>query len=229
MHKFVFSFIGLLVIAGLVALLGMQRAEREEQDRLAELHRNLDALEHVTQEHADLRNARAYGPRPTYPYPDAPDARWFRAGLPTNIYTPGQPWVDMAPPGDLGTHPPDPVIYRPDQPGLWFNPNLGVYRARVRPTRGRTNIDAYNTLNRVALDRLPTDTDPARATVALHRGADPLVPWVEDEPKTLTAEELAEPGPVLETEDGPVKIRIRSRIRVRDRGGNLVDLDPNKL
>ena len=232
MHKITFSFLGLLLIAGLVFILGMQRAEREWEQRLTRLHLALDTLTHVTQERADLRNATAIGRSFLHPYPDQPDARWFRAGLPTNNFAAGQPWVDMAPPGDLGLHPPDPVIYRADQPGFWFNPNLGIFRARVRPIPGIRNVELYNQCNQVNLSELPRDTDPARATRRLHAAADPLID--PDEASAPTAAEVEGENvedeatltrTYIKTEDGKVEIRIRTPIQVRDRNGRLRDLD----
>lgn len=94
---------------------------------------------------------------------------WFGDALPLNVALPSRhPWVDVAPPGDTADHPPDPVVHRPDQAGFWYNPNRGIFRARVTPQVSReATIELYNRLNGTGLARLPEDPDPDRIPMAL--------------------------------------------------------------
>ena len=82
---------------------------------------------------------------------------WFVAdGLPMNATVPGRhPWLDVAPPDDHSDHPPDPVITWEGQAGIWYNPNRGVFRARVMPQWSETaTLHLYNLLNDTELTRL---------------------------------------------------------------------------
>jgi hypothetical protein len=67
-----------------------------------------------------------------------------------------QPWLDIAPPGDKSDHPSDPVITRGTQAGFWYNPNRGLFRARVAPQFNEEDtLELYNRLNNSNLRALP--------------------------------------------------------------------------
>ena len=78
-----------------------------------------------------------------------------------NTAVPGrQPWLDIAPQGDHSYHPPDAVITRSDQAGFWYNPNRGIFRARVMPQWSPSaTLQLYNQLNSVELEDLPQFSD----------------------------------------------------------------------
>ncbi|MEM6459607.1 MAG: hypothetical protein AAF710_09480 [Planctomycetota bacterium] len=107
---------------------------------------------------------------------------WFGDEPPTNGLLSGsagtphgpRPWIDVAPPGDREAHPPDPVAVRRDQAQFWYNPNVGVFRARVAPTlREDEALAFYNRLNGVTLTELLRDTDPRRKPLAYTPGRTP--------------------------------------------------------
>jgi hypothetical protein len=113
-------------------------------------------------------------------WPVAVLPEWFERELPTNPLLPGvdgmdgRPWIDVAPPGDPSAHPPNPVAVESDQAQFWYNPNLGVFRARVPATLGEADaLMLYNRLNGVTLDALARDTDPARMPLAYTPGRPP--------------------------------------------------------
>lgn len=102
-------------------------------------------------------------------------AEWFGEDVPTNVLLdPDRPWIDLAPPGDLGEHPPDPVVYSVEQAGFWYNPTTGVFRARVRPASSEAQTLAlYNDVNGTALPDFEQIPDPSRQPLAHHPGHAP--------------------------------------------------------
>ena len=122
-------------------------------------------------------------------WPVAVLPEWFAGPLPSNGLLDGvdpnhvlgdgsdrpvRPWIDVAPPGDKSAHPPDPVAVRPDQAQFWYNPNVGVFRARVAPTLNEVDALAlYNELNGVQLAALQRDADPNRVPLAYTPGRTP--------------------------------------------------------
>jgi hypothetical protein len=94
---------------------------------------------------------------------------WFGEQPPVNYVVNGsRPWIDVAPPDDLSDHPPDPIIVSDDQAAFWYNPNTGVFRARIEQqfTDGRS-LGSYTTINDASLARLPFDPNPKRQPLAM--------------------------------------------------------------
>lgn len=147
---------------------------RESLSRLYERTSYFGALQTATQESRTL-----------WPVEVMPG--WFGDELPRNGLLPGvdksglhghtaaaRPWLDIAPPGDFNAHPPDPVAVRLDQAQFWYNPNVGVFRARVAPHLGEDDaLKLYNQLNGIELAALRRDTDPARRPLAYTPGTTP--------------------------------------------------------
>mgnify|MGYP000150310720 FL=1 len=139
------SLIAVMVLGVLAGVLYFNRTtEQGEQETaaviaaLAELH---EQAKHQT------AIATAVAGRDTVVAEVMP--HWFADGVPTNVLVAeGQPWIDLAPPGDEGVHPPDPVIHGPEQAGFWYNPTTGVFRARVMPQLSEAEtLAAYNKAN----------------------------------------------------------------------------------
>lgn len=88
---------------------------------------------------------------------------WFGEELPLNpLVSSRNPWIDVAPVGDLALHPPDPIITRDAQAGFWYNPNNGVFRARIRPGfTDQETLQVYNQVNSTGLAELPESRDLA--------------------------------------------------------------------
>jgi len=101
-------------------------------------------------------------------YPPQVHPEWFKDHVPNNpLVSSDRPWIDIAPPDDFHEHPPDPLITRPDQAAFWYNPNLGIVRARVpRQVSNRESLELYNRVNRLSLAALPTDDNPQRVPLA---------------------------------------------------------------
>ncbi|QQE10068.1 hypothetical protein JD969_11125 [Planctomycetota bacterium] len=102
-------------------------------------------------------------------FPDYVDAGWFTRGLPFNqMAGNGRPWIDIAPKGDWSDQPPDPVIVSDAQAGIWYNPNLGVFRARVKQQVSAVEtLKLYNKVNRLELRGLRRDKKERRMPIAM--------------------------------------------------------------
>jgi hypothetical protein len=102
--------------------------------------------------------------------------QWFGEDVPANALVQGdRPWIDLAPPGDLGEHPPDPVVYNEQQAGFWYNPTTGTFRARVSPASSEAQTLAlYNEVNGTALEAFDVIPDTSRKPLAHAPGQTPV-------------------------------------------------------
>ncbi|MEM9882970.1 MAG: hypothetical protein AAF800_08645 [Planctomycetota bacterium] len=153
---------------------------------------------------------------------------WFGDEPPTNGLLSGsagtphgpRPWIDVAPPGDREAHPPDPVAVRRGQAQFWYNPNLGVFRARVAPTlREDEALTLYNRLNGVTLTALHRDTDPRRKPLAYTPGRTPGTTQATLAPPGPSPQRLTPEAPLHvslpEATDAPPKPIGRARLKDR--------------
>ncbi len=160
MRLIVDSLIALMLVGILAAVLLHYQQEQRQLAKLRFVHHSLARLQKVTTYHSALDDFEpdAVQAKPkAFPRRVAPD--WFGDELPLNVLTSiHHPWLDVAPPNDTADHPPDPVIVRADQAGFWYNPNRGVFRARV-PAQftPQDTLRLYNRVNGTALLSLPTD------------------------------------------------------------------------
>ncbi len=161
--------IGLVSVVLVVIVLGLSQHRDAAQAATAESSTRdaLDRLYERAAYHGALQQSALQGFR----FPPVIEPAWFGLELPTNRSTPDQPWIDIAPPGDMGDHPPDPVVLREGQAGFWYNPNIGLFRARVPLGLGdRDAVERYNRLNDTSVARLPRDSDPRRQPLAFEPG-----------------------------------------------------------
>ncbi|MEM1355510.1 MAG: hypothetical protein AAGC44_09620 [Planctomycetota bacterium] len=205
----------LLVVLGGVVVLHTHR-ERDKQD-LAQTQQALSALHAQTAYQSTVKSAIA-GHEQVLVYIEPV---WFGEQLPVNQLVEGdRPWLDLAPPGDLNDHPPDPIVLDDQQAAFWYNPTTGVFRARVAPqlSEGRT-LELYNQVNNCELlgfeqtpspDRRPMahrpDQTPSRQYASFAAGWDNAAPSVE-QPVISTVQ----PGPdeVRPAEQGSPQVRPR--------------------
>lgn len=113
-------------------------------------------------------------------------ADWFGEDLPANVLLDGErPWIDLAPPGDLGKHPPDPVVYNNEQASFWYNPTTGLFRARVSPASSEAlTLALYNEINGTALSAFEQIPDPTRQPLAHVPGKTPVKQYASMANKT---------------------------------------------
>lgn len=164
MRLLIDSLIGLMLVGIVVGVLIHHRRAEAELDDARQVQAALDQLQTAAELHRVLE-AEGDARRG---YLRTVDPRWFGDAMPDNALLPDHAWIDVAPPGDTAAHPPDPVVESSDQPGFWYNPALGVFRARVpRQVSNRDTLALYNQVNTSALTALPLAADPARRPVAL--------------------------------------------------------------
>ena len=185
------GLIALLLVGVLVCVVLFHR----EQDEMTRHYQSVHDALIVLHERAFYHSVLGKDEQETMGYPKTISPLWFRAeGLPMNTAVPGrQPWLDIAPQGDDSYHPPDAVITRSDQAGFWYNPNRGIFRARVMPQWSPSaTLQLYNQLNSVELEDLPQSSDsPERSPLPLvtvsvvtpdSEGGEPKVTVVQDTP-----------------------------------------------
>lgn len=83
-------------------------------------------------------------------WPVTIDPDWFGANPPINRLTPpGCPWIEIASPDELTlSNPVVRVALDRDTAAFWYNPALGIVRARVGPTASDERaIRLYNAVN----------------------------------------------------------------------------------
>jgi hypothetical protein len=66
-------------------------------------------------------------------FPETVDPEWFHGDVPDNpLLSPSAPWVEVADTDQAALpHPPDKVAIDPGAARFWYNPRLGIIRARV--------------------------------------------------------------------------------------------------
>ena len=170
MRLIVDSLIALMLVAILGTVLLHYRQQQREFEQLSVVHRALAQLHEQTRYYrameqvhqAKQRHTRTLNPKTAFPEYISP--MWFDGELPLNVLVPlRQPWLDLAAAEDDGVHPPDPVITQPHQAGFWYNPQQGIFRARVPAQFSeQSTLDLYNRANGTSLTTLPRDDNPAR-------------------------------------------------------------------
>lgn len=154
----------MLVVIAATAVLHY-RANRQARDELVTVRDGLQSFDDQLAFQSALWQAREDS---VGDYPPQVMPGWFDAGPPSNpLLKTGHPWIDIAPPDDFSENPPDPLAENTNQAGFWYNPNLGIVRARVpRQVTDEQTLELYNRVNRVHLAELPDDPDPDRVPLA---------------------------------------------------------------
>ncbi len=159
------TLIALMLIALVAGVLYYQNLNTMQEQEYLDVHRALDELHNQMCFHAAVGdvecNDRGYA-KTVY-------TCWFSDGVPANNLTAGGlPWIDFAPPGDYAEHPPDPVIRDTGQAGFWYNPNRGLFRARIPQQESeQESLRVYNYVNQASLQSLPYDMALARKPLPL--------------------------------------------------------------
>lgn len=163
--------IGLMVTGVLVAVIVMQSERSKNREAIEDVRASLKQLHEKTDYHTALESAMQGQDTLIVHIEES----WFGDDLPKNALLDAKhPWIDLAPPGDLGAHPPDPIVTRPDQAAFWYNPTTGVFRARVKPHANEAKTLAlYNEVNNTYLSGLEDIPDPSRNPIAHQPGKVP--------------------------------------------------------
>jgi len=166
MRRVIDILIVLMLVAVLIGLVWHYRAEAKDLENYRTVHDAMSRLYEQALFHGTLDDQTTKAGFPLILQP-----KWFGDSLPVNVEAgEGQPWLDIAPLGDMSDHPPDPIIYNGEQAGFWYNPNRGLFRARVRTQfTDEETLALYNQLNNTALKSMPRDPRPERKPVSLEK------------------------------------------------------------
>ncbi|MEM9419704.1 MAG: hypothetical protein AAGA25_11735 [Planctomycetota bacterium] len=187
-------FVVLIVVAVVVFVVQSRPSTEDEAVTMAGVQQSLERLYDRASYYGALENSLE-STRTLWPVAMMPE--WFGDSLPVNTLLPGvvtedshrvvshpRPWIDVAPPGDQSSHPPDPVAVRRGQAQFWYNPNIGLFRARVPSHIGEDEALAlYNEVNGVEIAQLERDTNPARTPLAYTPGEPPSATMASREPE----------------------------------------------
>ncbi len=171
MRLLIDSMIVVMVVAIIVgAVVYRQESTRQDLD-LQAVRDGLAQFQEKLEFHGALWQVQDQG---AGQYPPQVMPGWFQGRPPKNtLVTADRPWLDIAPLEDYNDQPPDPLTTQPGQASFWYNPTLGVVRARVpRQNTDRLTLELYNRVNGTFLTALPGGNDPDRAPLAWN--ANPL-------------------------------------------------------
>ncbi len=141
----------LLVILMLGALLAGVAWQRQQQHLDADATFDTSLNVERFQQEIRLQAALADSGGAASGYPATIDPEWFKGDLPRNLLlNDGRPWVEIAALAERDhDHPRSIVALEPTTPAFWYNPRLGVVRARVPGgISDQRTIELYNEINR---------------------------------------------------------------------------------
>ncbi|MFO0827535.1 MAG: hypothetical protein U0572_05235 [Phycisphaerales bacterium] len=146
MRRLVINLLAAICFAAAIVIVvdGSERAaEREEA-----IAQTRDAVR-MLQVELDVHVAVESGPLGERKYPSSISPAWFEAQRPVNaLLRADSPWVEVAAADEIGLrHPRDPTVEGGHGAMFWYNPALGVVRARV--PRTLTDADAIALYNQV--------------------------------------------------------------------------------
>ncbi|WP_432798597.1 hypothetical protein [Poriferisphaera sp. WC338] len=165
MRLLIDTLIAVMLAMILVGVLFYHRGKSESGAQLEQVREALVRLRVAAVYHGGLKEA----PLSRAGYVITVSPSWFEEGMPRNeLLSADHPWIDVAPEGDMSDQPPDPVCVKKSQAGFWYNPNRGIFRARVPAgVTSEVTLVMYNRVNDCALPTLPAYIDEARGPVAL--------------------------------------------------------------
>ncbi|MBC7773139.1 MAG: hypothetical protein H7210_11625 [Pyrinomonadaceae bacterium] len=139
--------VGLVLVLAMLA--GVVYFKRESAERESAIKRAC-ASRHRMELEVRYRSASRLGGLNARGWPKTVDAKWFEGLPPRNsLLPPERPWVEIATPEQAGMHDP-PVRMAVDEhlAGFWYNPYLGIVRARVPVmVSDQEAVDLYNRVN----------------------------------------------------------------------------------
>ena len=144
--------VGLVLLVRFPARTGLAAAQAE-----ADAVTHTRAARIAIQEQIDLHTGLSPATQRTRTTPQSVDPSWFGPSVPTNPFFPassGIPWMEIAPAEERGLeHPRALVADRRDQASFWYNPAIGVVRARVSGAGSEADVRArYEAVNADTID-----------------------------------------------------------------------------
>lgn len=159
-----------LVLAVVLAVrAGARQFDRDVQTLAAELRRFQQVLRYQAIAEDVPVNARGW--------PETIDPAWFDRPPLNPLLDDDRPWVEIVPPEDAHLlHPRVRVGLDGTQSAFWYNPYLGVLRARVPPmVSDQRAAEIYNRVNGTSITSifaLPEEDAPPAEPVVTDAGAD---------------------------------------------------------
>lgn len=174
--------IGSMLIAVVAGGLYLYNTQANDQREVASVRAALQQLQEQAAYHTTVQSAMAGHDVLLVHLHRA----WFGEDVPSNALLAGdRPWIDLAPPGDLGLHPPDPVATSEEQASFWYNPTTGTFRARVSPaTSEAQTLALYNEVNGSSLPEFDVIPDTSRQPLAHIPGQTPAKQYASMANKT---------------------------------------------
>lgn len=193
MRPLIDSMILMLAVTLLIGAVSYRNAAERRERELTTVRQGLAQFDDKLALNSVLWQAQEQdaGEFPPQVMPD-----WFKDGLPSNPLAAGErPWIDIAPAGDYNDQPPDPLAEDSAQAAFWYNPNLGIVRARVpRQVSHRLTLELYNQVNGTNLRALPVDVDPDRAPLAFNPNPVTNVQHASPDKRTVGGVQTSEPA-----------------------------------
>lgn len=146
MRIFIDILIALMIAGILAGAVVMHRSNQEKQQQINTTRSEVRRF----QRQIVLKAAIAQAADRSAGYPETVDPAWFGDNLPMNLLLDeGHPWVEVAARGDrLLKHPTDPSANEMIDAQFWYNPYLGIVRARVpADVSDAKAVELYNSVN----------------------------------------------------------------------------------
>jgi hypothetical protein len=169
MRVLVDSVVAMLLAAVLGGVLVYERADQERDEAVQSARESVRRIG----EEIRLRAATGQTQLNGRGWPVTVDPEWFDRSIPQNLLlSADRPWLEIASPEEANLlHPPVRIATDRDVAAFWYNPGMGVVRARV-PVQisDRSTTTLYNEINAADLD-----------SIFERHGAPAAVEAVEDE------------------------------------------------
>ena len=144
----------LALLAGVVWYNRMDNSQQRERDSVRSEVRRF-------QQQIALQSALATVNHNERGYPETIDPDWFQGNIPVHpMLDASHPWLQVAGPDqEFLMHPPDPIAATNAMAKFWYNPYMGVVRARVPAGfSDAASLDLYNYINDSQLTELFSDS-----------------------------------------------------------------------
>lgn len=168
----VVDLVGVLIVAGIAG--GYYAHTRVDDDETLRLESTRSALEKIKGE-VVIRSQSGQADVNPRGWSATVVPAWFGGELPKNtLLSEDRPWLEIAPVEHASWEHPKPVFdVSGHDASFWYNPALGIVRARVpmMPTDKKT-IDAYNRINSTSIDSLSPSAGTEVSVLPTANGTD---------------------------------------------------------
>lgn len=150
MRIFIDILIALMIAGILAGAVVLHRTKQEKQQKIETTRIEVRRF----QRQLMLKAAMAQAGSGIESFPDTVDPTWFGENFPKNLLlSEGHPWVEIAAKGERTlVHPIDPTASEMTDAQFWYNPYLGIVRARVPADLSDAKaVELYNTINETDL------------------------------------------------------------------------------